>query len=59
VFDGVISGMNARGLWVRVSRPNVEGKLLGKPRGADVGDRVRVRLASVDPEHGYIDFELV
>ena len=58
-FDGVISGVNASGLWVRVSHPNVEGKLVGRARRVDVGDRVQVQLASVDPENGYIDFELV
>ena len=58
-FDGVITGVNASGLWVRVSHPNVEGKLVGHTRQVDVGDRVQVRLASVDPENGYIDFELV
>jgi exoribonuclease-2 len=59
VFDAVISGVNAHGLWVRVSHPNVEGKLLGAMPGGDVGDRVQVRLASVDPENGFIDFEVV
>jgi len=25
-------------------------------RGMDVGDRVRVKLLSTDPERGYVDF---
>ena len=58
VFDGVVSGVNEHGSWVRVSHPNVEGKIVGHVRRVDVGDRVQVRLTFVDPEHGFIDFEL-
>jgi len=39
--------------------PHVEGKIVERHEGLDVGDRVRVRLASVDPDHGFIDFALV
>jgi hypothetical protein len=39
-----------------VSNPPIEGKLVRGERGLDVGDRVRVELASVDVERGYIDF---
>ena len=59
VFSGVVTGVTDRGTWVRISHPQVEGKVLEAYRTCDVGDRVRVRLASVDPEHGFIDFELV
>jgi exoribonuclease-2 len=34
----------------------VEGKLERGFQGLDVGDRVRVRLMSTDPERGFIDF---
>jgi VacB/RNase II family 3'-5' exoribonuclease len=59
VFDGVVSGVNERGAWVRISRPQVEGKIADHGRRVDVGDRVQVRLEFVDPERGFIDFELV
>jgi len=42
---------------MRVSSPPVEGKLVHGDRGLDVGDRVRVRLAGVNVERGFIDFE--
>jgi exoribonuclease-2 len=58
VFQGIVSGVTSRGTWVRVSHPEVEGKLIGDTRDADVGDHVQVRLVSVDPEHGFIDFAL-
>src|SRR5437870_1205100 len=59
VFNGVVSGVTDRGSWVRISHPQVEGKIVGRPRRVDVGDRVRVRLDSVDAEQGFIDFELL
>jgi exoribonuclease II len=59
VFDGIVTGVTNRGTWVRISRPQVEGKIVEHYRSVDVGDQVRVRLSSVDPEHGFIDFSLV
>jgi exoribonuclease-2 len=57
-FDGIVSGVNPSGMWVRLLHPPVEGKLSGDVRHLDVGNRVRVRLESVNPERGFIDFEL-
>jgi exoribonuclease-2 len=37
--------------------PPIEGKLVRGEKGLDVGDRLRVRLAHVDIERGFIDFE--
>jgi len=58
-FDGVISGVTDRGTWVRLSHPPLEGKIVRTRRDVDVGDRVRVRLAFVDVERGFIDFDMV
>jgi len=55
-FDAVVTGASAKGTFVRVTGPPVEGKLVAGARGLDVGDRVRVQLVSVDVERGYIDF---
>jgi VacB/RNase II family 3'-5' exoribonuclease len=59
VFDGIVAGVNERGAWVRISHPQVEGKITDHGRHVDVGDRVQARLEFVDPERGFIDFELV
>lgn len=58
-FDGVVTGASAKGTWVRVSAPPVEGRLVRGERGLDVGDRVHVRLAEVNVERGFIDFVIV
>jgi exoribonuclease R len=58
-FNAVVTGASAKGTWVRLDRPPVEGKLERGAEGLDVGDRVRVRLVSTDPERGFIDFARV
>ena len=55
-FDGVISGAGRSGTWVRVFHPPIEGKVVRGWQGLDIGDRVHVKLLSVDVEKGYIDF---
>jgi exoribonuclease-2 len=55
-FDAVVTGASAKGTWVRLDRPPVEGKLERGAEGLDVGDRVRVRLVHTDAEKGFVDF---
>ena len=55
-FDGLVTGASAKGTWVRVFHPPVEGKLVHGHENLDIGDRVRVKLISVDIEAGFIDF---
>ncbi len=55
VFDGIVTGVTPKGTFVRVLQPHVEG-LLVHGEGVDVGDRLRVKLISADPQRGYIDF---
>ncbi len=55
-FDGVVTGAAAKGTWVRIFRPPVEGKLVHGFGNLRVGDKVRVRLLGVDVERGFIDF---
>ncbi len=69
IFDGIITGVKPEATYVRTFRPPVEGKLitdhgtnrhhLKGSQALDVGDRVRVRLLSTDPENAYIDFAFV
>jgi len=55
-FDGFVTGASAKGTWVRIPKPAVEGKLVHGFQGLDVGDRVRVELVLADVERGFIDF---
>ena len=55
-FDAIVTGASWKGTWVRVKQPPIEGKVIRGEIGMDVGDRVRVRLLSVDPDRGFIDF---
>jgi len=56
VFSGIVTGAGAKGTWVRIFDPPVEGKMLHGSHTLDVGDKVSVKLTSVDIPKGYIDF---
>jgi VacB/RNase II family 3'-5' exoribonuclease len=56
-FDAYVTGASDKGTYVRVTAPPIEGKLVRGGNGVDVGDRLRVRLADVDIDRGFIDFE--
>jgi len=55
-FDGVITGSSAKGIWVRVFAPPVEGKVVHGFGELEVGQKVRVKLTATDVERGFIDF---
>ena len=55
-FEAFVTGASAKGTWVRVLRPPVEGRIVRGFEGLDVGDRVTVKLEHTDVERGFIDF---
>jgi len=55
VFDAIVTGAGPKGTFVRVLSPHVEGMLM-HGQGVDVGDKLRVKLISADPQRGFIDF---
>jgi len=57
IFDGIITGANAKGTFIRLLKFPAEGMVVRGAKGLDVGDKARVRLVSVEVEKGYIDFE--
>jgi exoribonuclease-2 len=57
VFDAVVTGVAAKGTFVRLRQPLVEGRVVQSFEGLDVGDTTRVRLVAVDAHRGHIDFE--
>jgi VacB/RNase II family 3'-5' exoribonuclease len=55
-FRGIVTGAAAKGTWVRVMNPPMEGRVVSGEAGMDVGDHVTVKLVHTDPERGFIDF---
>jgi exoribonuclease-2 len=58
-FDSIVTGASEKGTWVRLLTVPVEGKLISGFDGVDVGDRIRVKLTSVDVQQGFIDFKKI
>ena len=56
IFEGVITGVGPHGIWARIFHPPIEGKIIHGAASADVGERVTLKLVSVDILRGYIDF---
>lgn len=57
VFDSVVAGASSKGTYVRLLGFPAEGRVIRGAQGIEVGDKVRVRLVSVDIDKGFIDFE--
>lgn len=58
-FEGLVTGINASGTWVRIFEPPAEGRLTGDLPEIKVGQNLRVKLVSTSVERGFIDFVLV
>ena len=56
-FDAIVTGAAAKGTFVRIASPLLEGRVVRGFEGLDVGDTLRVRLVAVDAEKSFIDFE--
>lgn len=57
VFDAIVTGAAAKGTFVRISSPLLEGRVVRGFEGLDVGDTARVKLVAVNAERSFIDFE--
>jgi len=55
-FSAVVTGVTPKGVFVRLTDPPVEGRLMRGEVGVDVGDQINVTLLSTDPARGFIDF---
>ena len=58
-FDAIVTGHGDAGTWVRIVTPPAEGMLTGRLPALEVGQQLRVKLASTDVERGFIDFTLL
>jgi len=58
-FDAIVTGVGPKGTFARVLRPPVDGMVVKRESGLKVGQKVRVKLLSADPERGFIDFTAI
>jgi exoribonuclease-2 len=58
-FDAIVTGASAKGTWVRLLNPPVEGRVVSGFEGLDVGHSCRVQLLRTGVERGFIDFKKV
>jgi len=58
-FSAIVTGAADKGTYVRLFDPPAEGRVVQGERGLAVGNKVKVRLISTDPELGYVDFAYV
>lgn len=56
-FDALVTGASDKGTYVRIVTPPAEGRVVRGEVGLVVGQKIRVRLTSVNPYKGQIDFE--
>jgi exoribonuclease-2 len=56
IFDAIVTGASPKGTWIRISHPNVEGKLIKGYQNLKVGQKLKVRLVQINVEEGFIDF---
>lgn len=56
-FKGIVTGVKEDGVYVRITKPSAEGRLVKGQQHVDVGDKIKVRLLSTDPHKGFIDFQ--
>ncbi|MBU1998832.1 MAG: RNB domain-containing ribonuclease [Candidatus Omnitrophica bacterium] len=56
-FDAIVTGASDKGTYARIITPPAEGRVMRGENGLVVGQKVRVRLAGVNPSKGWIDFE--
>ena len=59
IFEAIVTGALPKGTYVRLLKFPAEGRVIRNAQGIDVGDKVRVRLMSVEVDKGFIDFEKV
>jgi exoribonuclease-2 len=55
-FAAIVTGVTPKGTFVRIISPIADGLVRRGEEGLRVGDKVRVRLLSTEPERGFIDF---
>lgn len=55
-FEAIVTGITKGGTFARILRPPVDGRIVKGEENLNVGENVRVRLLSTEPQRGFIDF---
>jgi exoribonuclease-2 len=55
-FQAVVTGDTPSGVFARILRPPVDGRIVRGEGSVNVGDKINVRLLSANPGNGFIDF---
>ncbi len=58
-FEGIITSVSNKGVWLRVFSPPVDGRLVAGEVGMRIGQKLTAKLLLADVERGFIDFERV
>ncbi|OGX07546.1 MAG: hypothetical protein A2Z88_09695 [Omnitrophica WOR_2 bacterium GWA2_47_8] len=58
-FEAIVTGASEKGTYARLVDVPVEGRVMRGEGGLDIGQNIRVRLISLNPKKGFIDFERV
>lgn len=56
VFDAIVTGVSPKGIFARLIKPPVDGRVMRGERGLRVGEKISVKLLDTDPPRGFIDF---
>jgi len=59
VFDAIVTGVTPQGTYARLLTVPAEGRVMRGEKGLDIGQKIRARLISVDPNKGFIDLEAI
>ena len=55
-FDAIVTGDTPAGVFARILRPPVDGRIVRGQDRVRVGDKREVKLLSANTENGFIDF---
>jgi len=58
-FKAIVTGVTPKGTFARIIKPPVDGMIVKREHGLKVGQQIRVKLLSTDPERGFIDFAAI
>lgn len=57
-FNSIVTGVSEHGTYARLIEPPVEGRIIRGGRNLKVGQRIVVKLIKLNPDKGFIDFEV-